>query len=125
MICEGGEVGRAAIWDDDLAECYFQKALHRVRPNPEVVTSEYILWLMWALAKSGGLVDSTSKATIAHLTGVKLKSLRIPIPPIEKQKRFVAQVEGIHSILSQQQTAKESAELSFQSLLHRAFNGVR
>jgi type I restriction enzyme S subunit len=123
LICEGGEVGRAAIWNDDLAECYFQKALHRARPYSEVVTSEYLLWLMRALAKSGGLVDATSQATIAHLTGVKLKSLRVPIPPIERQKRFVAQVDSIHSILSQQESAKQSTESSFQSLLHLAFNG--
>ena len=34
LICEGGEVGRCAIWNDELPECYFQKALHRVRPYP-------------------------------------------------------------------------------------------
>lgn len=123
LICEGGEVGRAAIWNNDLEECYFQKALHRVRPNTEVVTSEYILWLMWALAKSGGLVDSTSRATIAHLTGVKLKSLRIPVPPIERQKNFVALIENVNSILSQQEAAQSGTESSFQSLLHRAFSG--
>ena len=30
LICEGGEVGRAAIWNGQLSECYYQKALHRV-----------------------------------------------------------------------------------------------
>ncbi|MBF0426290.1 MAG: restriction endonuclease subunit S [Magnetococcales bacterium] len=28
LICEGGEVGRSAIWRNQLGECYFQKALH-------------------------------------------------------------------------------------------------
>ena len=32
LACEGGEVGRAAIWDAPLDECYYQKALHRLRP---------------------------------------------------------------------------------------------
>jgi len=32
LVCEGGEVGRAAIWDAPIDECYYQKALHRLRP---------------------------------------------------------------------------------------------
>ena len=31
LVCEGGEVGRAAIWDAPIDECYYQKALHRLR----------------------------------------------------------------------------------------------
>ena len=35
LVCEGGEVGRCAIWTGQLTECGFQKALHRLRPrNP-------------------------------------------------------------------------------------------
>ncbi len=47
LICEGGEVGRAAIWNDELPECYYQKALHRARPNPKLAVPEFILLLMW------------------------------------------------------------------------------
>ena len=31
LICEGGDIGRCAIWRNNLTECYFQKAMHRVR----------------------------------------------------------------------------------------------
>lgn len=33
LMCEGGEIGRCAIWRDNLKECYFQKAIHRIRLN--------------------------------------------------------------------------------------------
>lgn len=33
LVCEGGEAGRAAIWKGQLGECYYQKALHRLRPK--------------------------------------------------------------------------------------------
>jgi type I restriction enzyme S subunit len=36
LVCEGGFVGRAAIWIGELEECYYQKALHRVRPHDNV-----------------------------------------------------------------------------------------
>ena len=28
LVCEGGDIGRCAIWHSQLEECYFQKALH-------------------------------------------------------------------------------------------------
>ena len=33
LVCEGGEIGRAAIGDEPIRECYYQKALHRLRPT--------------------------------------------------------------------------------------------
>jgi hypothetical protein len=44
LVCEGGEVGRSAIWDGSIPDCCFQKALHRLRPlngsaNPEQAAS--------------------------------------------------------------------------------------
>src|SRR5436190_1860912 len=36
VVCEGGEAGRAAIWDADLPDVKFQKAIHRVRPGPRL-----------------------------------------------------------------------------------------
>ena len=31
LVCEGGEMGRCALWDGTHPECYYQKALHRLR----------------------------------------------------------------------------------------------
>jgi type I restriction enzyme S subunit len=32
LVCEGGDVGRTAIWQGEMDNCYFQKAIHRLRP---------------------------------------------------------------------------------------------
>jgi len=32
LVCEGGDVGRTAVWNGELEECYYQKAVHRLRP---------------------------------------------------------------------------------------------
>jgi type I restriction enzyme S subunit len=42
LVCEGGEVGRAAIWRGQLEWIGYQKALHRVRPLGEIAP-EYLL----------------------------------------------------------------------------------
>ena len=42
IMCEGGEPGRCAIWRDELPNMKIQKALHRIRPNTELVDVEYL-----------------------------------------------------------------------------------
>ena len=123
LICEGGEVGRTAIWHGAHDRIYFQKALHRVRLDPTVAVPEYVFQLMWFMAKNGGFRDLTTSATIAHLTGVKLKRLPCPRPPLELQHRYAAIVESV-----EQQKGCHGAHLAeldtlFASLQSRAFRG--
>ena len=121
LICEGGEVGRSAIWQDEMPECYFQKALHRARPNPKLAIPDYIIWLMFMMAQTGGLGDFTSQVTIAHLTGEKLKELVIPVPPLPEQERFARLVRRVESLRQRQGESARQGEGLFRSLLHEAF----
>lgn len=90
LVCEGGEVGRCAIWHEELKDCYFQKAIHRVRCNKTMVLPEYIAHLFYYHSQINGFVDVVgSKATIAHLPGDKLKEMRIFVPPITLQNDFI------------------------------------
>ena len=96
MVCEGGEVGRCAIWRGEIKHCYFQKAVHRVRCNIRQVLPEYLAWWFKFHSDYNGFADIVgSKATIAHLPGVKLKKLEIPVPNIEDQERFVRFIEQL------------------------------
>jgi type I restriction enzyme S subunit len=123
LVCEGGEVGRSAIWNDEMQECYFQKALHRVRPIEGLAVPEYILHLMWSLSLGGGFRESVSSATIAHLPGIKLKKIRIPIPPLFLQRDFASRVVGIRTMEANQYASRRRLDDLFQSLLYRAFRG--
>lgn len=123
LICEGGEVGRAAIWRDELPECYFQKAIHRARPRPKKATPEYVAWLMRDLSLNGGFDLVTSQATIAHLTGEKLKGLLIPVPPFELQQRFSKKVRALEAFGSEQRAATSGLHDFFNALVQRAFRG--
>jgi len=123
LICEGGEVGRAAIWDEQLKECYFQKALHRVRPYKGEATSEFLLYWLWEMAKQQALVSLNSKATIAHLTGVQLAALKVIAPPYPMMEQFTTLVRTSKLISNKQKAARDTIETLFQTLLHRAFTG--
>lgn len=123
LICEGGEIGRCAIWRNELPNCYYQKALHRVRCKTDLCTPEYLLWYFWFKARNGGLQFHTSVATIAHLTGAKLKSLPVPTPPIEMQRKFSSISRMLDARVAKGTTAIQVADHLFASLQHRAFTG--
>ena len=123
LICEGGEVGRTAIWHGAHDRIYFQKALHRVRLDPTVAVPEYVFQFMWFMAKNGGFRHLTTSATIAHLTGVKLKRLPCPRPPLELQHRFATIVESVEHQKANQRAHLAELDTLFASLQSRAFRG--
>ena len=69
-------------------ECYFQKALHRVRPHSDDYDPRYFCYFMEFAKKSGILSADANQSTIEHLTAEKLKRQWIPIPPPAEQNRI-------------------------------------
>lgn len=91
LVCEGGEVGRAAIWRGK-GTLGFQKALHRLRAlDDQRDAPQYLFWLLrcavWADAFNDGRVS-----TIAHLTGDKLRAHRFPWPSYDEQQEIATAV---------------------------------
>ena len=94
LVCEGGEIGRCAVWHNEAQPCYFQKALHRVRCNRQIIHPDYLAWwFKYNCDHDGFAAIAGAKATIAHLPGVKLKQLYVAVPPLELQEQFAAFVE--------------------------------
>lgn len=108
LVCEGGEPGRAAVWDDQLTPCYYQKALHRLRPISNHVDPRFIMYRLWLGGLQGEFINSHAKTTIAHLPAVRLAQLRIKLPPLFEQKRIVDTLnEQIESIVRARKAADE------------------
>ena len=123
MVCEGGEVGRCAIWRGEIEHCYFQKAVHRVRCNIRQVLPEYLAWWFKFHSDYNGFADIVgSKATIAHLPGVKLKKLEIPIPNIEDQERFVCFIEQLDKSKFELKQAITNISELMKSLIQQDFS---
>ena len=123
LMCEGGEIGRCAIWRDELEECYFQKAIHRIRLNKDIALPEYFVFMFWIYTMNGGLNKYMGAATISHLTGEKLKKMKLPIPPIELQTQFAQIVEKTEALKTQYQQSLQELENLYGSLSQRAFRG--
>ena len=97
LICEGGDIGRAAIWDINET-IYYQNALHRVRFYGKIFP-KFFLYIL-SLYKALGLLDKKSKGmTIKHFTKSALNSIVIPLPPLLEQKRIIEKIEQIMQLL--------------------------
>jgi type I restriction enzyme S subunit len=121
LICEGGEVGRTAIWKNELSNCFFQKAIHRVRCNYDICIPEYLAWVMYYKAKLTHFDGIVTGITISHLTGEKLKSLKILLPPISLQTQFAEFVQQVDKSKFALQKGLEKLELCYKSLMQQYF----
>ena len=91
LVCEGGEVGRSALWSGELAICGFQKALHRLRPRRGDVPR--FMYYVLCVASNRGVFSDGHVSTIAHLTGDKLRAHRFPFPPLHEQTAIVEHLD--------------------------------
>src|SRR5690606_20626120 len=64
VVCEGGEIGRCAIWNRDEPIAY-QKALHRVRVS-EALETRYLRYYLEYAASTGKLARFATGSTIKH-----------------------------------------------------------
>ena len=98
LVCEGGEVGRAAIWEAPLEECYYQKALHRLRPlrgfNSQLMAAFLRRW-----ADCGLLANFVTQTSIAHLPREKFMEVPIPVPPPPEQRAIVKALGDVEGLL--------------------------
>ena len=99
LVCEGGEVGRAAVWGNELAECYYQKAIHRLRPR-NGASGRYLMYCLRAAAGRSVFAVEGNTSTIVHLTGEQLAVHRFPWPDAEEQEEIVGRLDHAMSVTS-------------------------
>ena len=93
LICEGGDVGRSAVWDRD-EEMYYQNALHRVRFYGNI--EPRFFQLLMESYKGAKILDNYSKGmTIKHLVQNSLNSIYFPLPPLAEQRRIVEKIKQL------------------------------
>ncbi len=121
LMCEGGEIGRCAIWKSEIEDCFFQKALHRIRVKREYIRPEYFVYYFYFLANYGGLAKYTGTSTISHLTSITLNKIEIPIPLLNLQTKFTETVEKANRLKSQLKEVLYEYQNLYSSISQRAF----
>lgn len=106
LVCEGGEIGRAAIWDGEVEPMSFQNHLHRLRPiAPDVEPRFYVFFLQCAFTQLRIFEGEANKTTIPNLSRSRLAALDVPQPPLGEQQAIVAALSRIRGTLKVQSQA--------------------
>jgi type I restriction enzyme, S subunit len=114
LVCEGGEVGRAAIWEGAVSECYYQKALHRLRPT-RGYSVKLMVNVLHHLASRGVLLNFVTQTSIAHLPKDKFETVPIPLPPTKAEQEAIAEalsdadalIESLEQLIAKKRQIKQ------------------
>ena len=104
------EVGKPAIWRNEVEGCCFQNTLLRLRP--QLVNRDYLYWYCYASASAGRFGEAGRGVNIRHLGKRGLARFPMPVAPLAEQERIVAAIE-------EHFTRLDAAEATLQMGLQR------
>lgn len=103
LVCEGGEIGRAAIWNGEVKPMSFQNHLHRLRPiDPSVEPRFYVFFLQCAFTQLGLYEGAGNKTTIPNLSRSRLAKLEVPKPLLVEQQTISYILSKVRSAIKVQ-----------------------
>ncbi len=121
LICEGGDIGRSAIWDRE-DEMYYQNSLHRIRFDETKMLPEVMLYIFKILKDRGELDQYGKGQTIKHLVKKTLLTIPVPVPDIQVQRYFAKKLASIKNDKSLVRQSLVSTQLLFESRMNKYFN---
>ncbi|WP_157742543.1 restriction endonuclease subunit S [Micromonospora chokoriensis] len=87
-------VGSSAVWQGEIpGTVCFQNTLLRLRPRSDVVDGRYLAWWARGAHSSGLLASIAGGANIFHLGADRVRQLPFQLPPLDEQKRIVAELD--------------------------------
>ena len=91
LVCEGGDIGRSAIWNYDY-DIRIQNHIHKLRAYLPLCTRffYYVMFLYKGIGNIGG-----KGIGIQGLSSGALHNIILPLPSLREQERIVAQIETI------------------------------
>lgn len=104
LLCEGGDVGRTAIWNDEIDNCYYQNHLHRLRAKTinEIDPRFALYWFWYAFEIADLYIGRSNVTTIPNLSQSRLSELQIPKPEFTEQRRIAHVLKTIQNAIEQQ-----------------------
>ena len=115
LVTIAGTIGRTGVVPHDAPEMNCNQAVAIVRPTPEIERSYLRHWLESQEARSQ-MLGSTVTGTISNLSLSQLGELRVPLPPLEEQRRIAAILDQAETLRTQRRTALALLDSLTQSL---------
>ena len=127
LVCEGGEIGRAAIWNGEVETMSFQNHLHRLRPIVEEVEPRfYVYFLQSAFTQLGIFEGAGNKTTIPNLSRSRLAGLHVPQPRLSEQQAISTVLSRVRdAIRTQDQIVGVTQDLKRAAMRTLFTHGLR
>lgn len=122
LVCEGGEIGRAAVWNEEMPEAYFLNTLHRLRSRGRL-HPRFLSALLQRWASTGELAALVGRATLAHLTKENLIRVPVPIPPNEEQCQIVEMLGDADDLIAALERMIAKKQAIIQGMMQQLLTG--
>ena len=127
IVITGATVGRCAVYTDDLEPGYVSQHVSICRLPQDKVLPRYAL--LWLLSPDGQqqLLGQRYGQGKPGLNLTNIRSIVIPVPPLDEQRRIVAYLDSVQARLASlrevQSAAGEELSALLPSVLDKAFKG--
>jgi len=127
LVCEGGDIGRTAVWRGESTDCYYQNHLHRLRAKDGRVNPHFVMfWMQAAITQLRVYEGFGNKTTIPNLSRSRLSEFMIPVPEESEQEKIAAVLWKIQKAVEIEDAIVRNARDLKKSLLRRLFtHGLR
>jgi type I restriction enzyme, S subunit len=123
LVCEGGDVGRTAIWRGQLEECYHQNHVHRLRLRNHTALPEfYAYWMEAAFTQFNAYAGQGNVTTIPNLSKGRLGSFLVPVPPLPEQREIVRVLTTVREAIRATDRVIEASRELIASLMSNFFD---
>jgi type I restriction enzyme, S subunit len=131
VLTEGGDwdkLGRSAVWRKQIELCVHQNHIFRARVKESAILPEWLMYFTNSEVGQDYFKEAAKQTTnLASVNLTQLRNCPVYLPPLEEQRRIVAEVERRLSVARQVESSVEEALVRAsrlrQAMLRSAFEG--
>jgi len=130
LLNEGGDIdklGRGWIWSGEIKECIHQNHVFRARPASELIEPKFISHYANTFGQRFFFDAGAQTVNLASISMTKVKSLPVPVPPIEEQREILRRIDALLRVADVIERRVAAANICAckltRSILAKAFRG--